>query len=43
MGPILSLHNENVKNCTLDKTFEEEADVIIETLKGRVEKILPSI
>lgn len=43
MGPLLSQYNEHVKNLTLDRTFEEEVDDMIETLKKRCEKIIPGI
>ena len=35
MGPLLSHNNEHVKNFTLDRSFEEEVDDMIETLKNK--------
>lgn len=43
MGPLLSQYNEHVKNFTLDRTFDEEVDDMIETLKRKCEKVLPDI
>lgn len=43
MGPLLSQYNQNVQNFTLERTFEEEVDDIIETLRNRCEKIIPGI
>jgi hypothetical protein len=35
MGPLLSQFNEHVKNFTLERSFEEEVDEMIETLKTK--------
>ena len=43
MGPLLSQFNDHVKNFTLERTFEEEVDDMIETLKKKCEKILPDM